>query len=231
MSLRSEVYDFMRRHSSGKMRRWLKQRKWFMPLAHMMFSTDVYSSSYYADVERIEGNSVEHIARWVKNNLQPESLVDVGCGPGHMMEAFHKQGIRVFGVDISEQALIRVQQRGLEARKFDLTELDNVIQGVPYDLAVSCEVAEHLKKRYAKTFVKKLCEASSTVYLTAAEPDANIGPGMMHFNEQPNNYWIQLFNEVGFSLDKEKTNHARDFLAQHNVISYLSRPMIFRKDH
>jgi trans-aconitate methyltransferase len=230
MSARAKFYDWLRRNTGPGMRRWFKERNWFMPVVQVLFSTDVYSSSYYQDVERIEESSVIEIAKWVKAYLNPATLIDVGCGPGHMMEAFHLQGIKVFGVDISESALNRVAERKLQAIKFDLTEADAVLPGVPYDLAVSCEVAEHLQEEYVIPFVKKLSAASDTIYITAAEPDQAIGPGMMHFNEQPNSYWIELFKQEGFIYDKALSEDARRAFTSNGVISYLARPMIYRKD-
>lgn len=67
---------------------------------------------------------------------------------------------------------------------------------------------------------------SDIVYLTAAEP--NIGIGLYHFNEQPNDYWIALFKEDGFFFDHELTAAARSYMDLHKVISYLAKPMIFR---
>lgn len=229
MSIRSKLYDVLRRGSNAGVRRWFKQQKWFFPMAQALFGSDVYSKSYYEDVERIERGSVGYIAQWVKRHVKPQRLVDLGCGPGHMMEAFSQQAIEVFGVDISKSALTIVEKRGLKAVRFDLTVPDNEIPGAPYDLAVSCEVAEHLEEKHASTFVHHLCNAADIVYLTAAEPDTGAGPGMMHFNEQPNAYWIELFAHKGFALDMQLTLAAREFYRQKGVISYLAKPMIFKR--
>jgi len=229
MSFRAKFYDWLRRRTSPKARRWFKQQKWFMPLTNAFFSTDVYSASYFEDIERLEKDSVDVIAKWVSENLQPKTIIDVGCGPGHMMEAFHNRKIDVFGVDISKHALNKVREKNLKAKKVDLTKPNITLPGVPYDLAISCEVAEHLHEKYANTFVKRMCEASNTIYITAAEPDKNMGPGMMHFNEQPNEYWIKLFEEEGYDLDRTLTDDARNLFGSSDVISYLAKPMIFRR--
>lgn len=230
MSLRSQLYDWLRRNTSAQARGWFKRQKWFMPLTQVLFSTDVYSKSYFEDVERLEKASIIHIASWIKDNINPKTIIDIGCGPGHMMEAFHRLGIRVYGIDISDSALRRVRERGLKADKFDLTDATSLVPGIPYDLVVSCEVAEHLKEKYALLFVQRLCQTSDKIYLTAAEPDTAIGPGMMHYNEQPNKYWIELFQQEGFLFEEEITACAREFFEKQNVISYLAKPMIFRRD-
>lgn len=120
--LRSLVYDRLRLLASPRVRRWFKSRSWFVPVSRAIFGNAVYSRSYYADLERIEGSSVETISAWVVENLVPRRIVDVGCGPGHLMEAFAKRGVSVYGVDISPEAIRRVKERGLEAGLFDLTK-------------------------------------------------------------------------------------------------------------
>jgi SAM-dependent methyltransferase len=226
--VRHYVWDSLRRVCPGKLRRWIKSRQWFYPVSVIVFGNAVYSKSYYEDVERLENDSAEHIAEWVKSHLGPRRVLDVGCGPGHMMQALTKRAVHVFGVDISPQALHKVRQKGLACESHDLTNAAVPLPGLPYDLVMSCEVAEHLKARYARTFVGKLTTASETVYLTAAEPDG-IATGLYHVNEQPNEYWVRLFGERGFDLEVNLTENARSAFKSANVIGYLARPMVFRK--
>lgn len=221
------AYDLLRRATPVPLRSWLKRRPWLMPLLRATVGNAAYSTSYYEDIERIEGPSVEIIARWISSELTPTRVIDVGCGPGHLMAALREHGISVYGVDISEAALLRARSRGLHVEAFDLTDCSSYLPA-PYDLAVSCEVAEHLEGRFAGTFVRHLTRAAPVVYLTAAEADPTVGPGLYHYNEQPNPYWIRLFAGYGFELDRQSTEAARISLAGSGVISYLARPMIFR---
>ena len=45
-------------------------------------------------------------------NLKPGTVVDVGCGPGHMMAAVAGLGIAVFGVDISDASIRKLAEKG-----------------------------------------------------------------------------------------------------------------------
>lgn len=227
--IRSALFNRLRVLSPYPLRQVIKRQPWFVPLSRVIFGNEVYCESYYKDVERLEGASVPVIAEWIREELRPQRVIDIGCGPGHLARALADRGIEVFGVDISDQAIAATRAKGLACEKFDLTIPGSTLPDVPYDLAVSCEVAEHLEEKYAARFVGHLCAAARTVYLTAAEPDPSVGLGLYHMNEQPNEYWIKLFEEQGYVYDKAATGEARRIFAGANVISYLAKPMVFRK--
>jgi SAM-dependent methyltransferase len=228
--LRSAIFNTLRGASNYKARQWFKRQPWFAPVSKLLFGNGVYCDSYYRDVERMEKSSVEVVADWITHNLAPATVIDIGCGPGHQMKALKDLGVSVYGIDISPAALkITTHEKKLNASRFDLTDPTAKLPGTPYDLSLSCEVAEHLEEAHARTFVGHVISASDTVYLTAAEPDVLTGKGLNHFNEQPNDYWIKLFAERGYHLHEELTQAARTALTSRNVTSYLARPMIFKK--
>ena len=43
-------------------------------------------------------------------------------------------------------------------------------------------------------------------------PDPTLGPGLYHFNEQPNAYWIDKIKQKGFVYEQYATETARDHL-------------------
>jgi SAM-dependent methyltransferase len=196
-----------------------------MPLVARIFGRDIYSRSYYQQVEEAEQASVLEIATWIRLVLRPTRVVDVGCGPGHLIEALHKGGIDVLGLDYSAAAREFVSQKGLPFEALELTTPGG-LPGSPWDLAVCCEVAEHLDARHADTFVENLTSGSNTVFLTAAEVGQG---GLNHVNEQPNSYWIAKFGRLGFTLDGNLTADARAAFAESEVVHYLAKPMIFRR--
>lgn len=227
MSVKGAAYDVMRRLASPGVRRWIKNQAWFVPVSKRLFGSEVYSDSYFRDIERIEAASVETIAAWIVDRIGPGRAIDIGCGPGHMMKALVDRGVDMVGVDIAEAGLARVRDKGLDGQAFDLTR-EAPLPGIPYDLAISCEVAEHLDERHADRFVAHLTSASDTVYLTAAEPDPSVGPGLHHVNERPNAYWIDKLASAGFVLDEALTGDARSRFGA-GVIVYLAKPMIFTR--
>ena len=219
----------LRRASSPKWRARIKNSRWFIPVSQKIFGNEVYSESYYLDVERLEGESVGHMAAWIVENMGTGRMIDIGCGPGHMMAALEQRGVMTFGVDIATAALKRVKGKGLEGEFFDLAEEGKSLPGIPYDVAISCEVAEHLNEEFADRFVDHLCSAADRVFLTAAVPDKDIGPGLYHMNEQPNSYWVEKMRARGFEPDEVLMSSARARFAGAGVIDYLAEPMVFAR--
>jgi SAM-dependent methyltransferase len=226
--MRAFVYDALRRTTNTKTRQWLKSQSWFSPLMARIFGNDIYSRSYYAQIEQFELSSVGTIADWISENLAPKRAIDVGCGPGHLTKAMHEHGISVYGVDISNASQQFMQEKGLPFGRFNL-QLPQMLPAAPWDLVVCCEVAEHLEERYADTFIDNLVSGGDVIYLTAAEPAKQGGLGLNHVNEQPNSYWIERFHSRGFMLDHRLTDSARSEFSSRGVVEYLAKPLIFHR--
>lgn len=226
--LRARAWDMLRQATPPAWRRRLKRSAWFAPVTARLFGNAMYSRSYYDDIERLEAESAPRLAAWIAERLAPRTTIDIGCGSGLLMDALRRHGIEVHGVDASAEGIRRARARRLPVEALDLTS-DRPLPGGPYDLAVSCEVAEHLDARHAARFVERLADAAPTVFLTAAEPDSGIGPGLHHVNEQPHAYWIALMRRRGYRLDDEATSDARRALADPRIVEYLRRPLVFRR--
>lgn len=130
--------------------------------------------------------SADVIVQMVVDEFDPATVVDVGCGEGWFCREFRARGIEAFGVDGDK--LPHVDQ------VVDLTSPPYPDLG-GYDLAVCLEVAEHVEAQYAPSLVKWLCELAPVVVFSAAVPGQG-GPG--HVNEQPPEYWADLFAEFGY---------------------------------
>jgi len=214
----------------AKLKNWLKKQPLCASIAFFVFGKSVYSTGYYDFVESFEKKDVQHIADWIYEYLKPKKVVDIGCGPGHFMAALSSKGIDVFGVDIAPEAVRRVRLKSLSAEVLDLTKRDSKIPGCPYDLAVCCEVAEHLNAKFVPTFLDKLTSVASTIFFTAAEPGSKNAKPIHHVNEQPNIYWINHMDKLNFKLDQVASDNATKKFTKCGVVYYLRSPMIFRKE-
>lgn len=128
--------------------------------------------------------------------LTIDSVLDLGCGIGVWMQAaMEKPGRQVFGID-------------LEA--FDPDELavpaKSIIQGTVdrtlslhrrFDLALCLETAEHIRSDCASEVVSNCVRHSDVVLFSAAIPGQG---GLDHINEQPPEYWQDLFDLAGYEV-------------------------------
>jgi len=222
----AKLYDCVRRVTPYQTRAFLKQQVWFNPFLQTLIGSTAYSAGYYQDIERLECDSTKDVADWLLANLHPASVLDVGCGPGHFMQAFVERGVKVMGVDYSRAAEDAVRSKNLRFAYVDLRSSKPLPQG-DFDLVFCTEVAEHLEARYARAFVAHLTGFRVPIYLTAADKDPEYGAGLYHFNEQPNEYWINLMRQHDFALDVTLTGAVREAFRNSPTL-FLRKAMIFR---
>ncbi len=138
------------------------------------------------------------IAPVIYELLQPQSVVDVGCGVGTFLYAFKEEGVKkVLGLDgpwVNRDLLAKYLTDD-EFRECEL-EQDFVLEQ-KFDLVVSLEVAEHLRPESAHRFVKNLLQAGKVILFSAATPHQG---GQNHLNEQWQSYWAAKFASHGYVL-------------------------------
>jgi len=107
-------------------------------------------------IKRFEGSLVRMLLAG-----NPESILDVGCGEGFLMDSYRKAlpSARIVGVDIDAVAIEQAEQRnpGVEFQLGSVLDLrfhDNV-----FDLIVCSEVLEHVPDPHAA--LNELCRVSS----------------------------------------------------------------------
>ncbi|MGA8610207.1 MAG: methyltransferase domain-containing protein [Xanthobacteraceae bacterium] len=161
----------------------------------------IYHPDYYE--RTVEGPAVKSAPIMAASMLEvfhPRTVVDVGCGTGALLDAFRHLGCQVNGLEYSDAGLAYCHKRRLPVRKFNVTR--DQIDGPRYDLAVSFEVAEHLPSWAAARYVDLLCRLSPLIVMSAATPGSG---GTDHINEQPHSYWIDRFEQRGYSFDQRNS--------------------------
>jgi SAM-dependent methyltransferase len=153
-----------------------------------------YPETFYAKQQDGSISSAQVVVPIVLSLFQCHSVVDVGCGVGGWLKEFERHGISDYlGVDgdyVSRQLL------KIPADRFMPVDLHNVIGlGRRFDLACSLEVAEHLPRIRAESFVVDLVKAAPVVLFSAAIPHQG---GTHHVNLQRQSFWAGLFAEHGY---------------------------------
>lgn len=128
--------------------------------------------------------------------VNPQNVVDVGCGTGTFLKIFKNNGIKdVLGIDgvwCNKDLLFR----NIEADEFIEADLEHSINLKRYfDLVICLEVAEHLSKERGDTFVADLVSLGNIVLFSAAIPQQG---GINHINEQWPEYWEEKFAKLNY---------------------------------
>jgi cyclopropane fatty-acyl-phospholipid synthase-like methyltransferase len=147
---------------------------------------------------------------WLINTFEPKSILDIGCGEGHLMKYFFDRFIEVHGIE------------GMQKNKDNAPEIiknkivvHDYTKGCCYspyiDMVISCEFVEHVEETFIKNFLINFC-TGRTLVLTHALPHQD---GYHHVNCQTDDYWIQIFNRLGYSLSPV-TDEARVIAEKYN---------------
>ncbi len=154
-----------------------------------------YNSEFYKGLKTGSLKSAEAIVPDIMKIVNPNSVLDLGCGIGTWLSIFKTHGVKkIHGFDGS---YVQKNQLLIEESEFDSINLSESFPApVKVDFALSLEVAEHLESKNADKFVEFLTECADCILFGAAIP---LQGGTNHFNEQWQSYWIKKFESRGYS--------------------------------
>ena len=144
------------------------------------------------------------------------SVVDVGCGHGLLVEAWRTAGIREsYGLEGSNAATPLWPKNFVKYYQIqDLTHFEAAQKAIPKtDVVTTFEVAEHLPERSADSFVKLLVtHRPRMVFFGAATVNQDRGKNPSHVNENTFGYWIQKFRDNFYEPDLAATARLRHLI-------------------
>lgn len=132
----------------------------------------------------------------MKNRYEVKTMLDVGCGPGGMVNLARELGIEAYGID-GDYTVPR------SGNYFTIHDYTTGISTVTknFDLAWSCEFVEHVYERYIPNYVQAMQKCKFLI-MTYAPVGAN---GYHHVNCNTQEYWIDTMLSYGFIFDNELT--------------------------
>ena len=198
-NLSQSFYDRFRRHLS----RHSESATWGAVLGFLGKSASdfLYDDEFYRRTYEKYGPFAQSFVELVNKRFAPSSVVDVGCGRGLYLSRFLQLGKTVRGYEGSKAAIRQSLIPTELVHYIDLRVPDHPLD-LRFDLCMSIEVAEHLPATAAEKYVRFLCAHSDTILFTAAPPGQG---GTGHVNEQPPEYWQQLFEQEAFYLCADTT--------------------------
>jgi len=189
-----------------------------------MTNTIAYTPDYFQSLAF--DTDYQTLALYIVEIYHPKTVVEFGCGPGHLSRELAKLGVQVTSVDGFSKP--DFTDLSVEFSPLDLNNADaiaNFFVGKQFDLAVSLEVAEHLQPESSPTLIKWLTQVAPVVIFSAAVPSQD---GHGHINLQPRDYWHKLFTQSDFVI----SDRIREKLRIHptvapwyryNVLDYLHK--------
>jgi len=153
--------------------------------------------------------------------LKPESVIDFGCGIGSILDGFNISGVPkedLMGIEPGKRSAKSSMSRHIFrlTHPLDLTKaltLDRV-----FDLGISLEVGEHIREEKANVFVENITKYTTRLVMTTAEPGDK---GVDHVNCQPQEYWLDKFEEHGFIKNYNITS-----IIKQGCADFYTRPYI-----
>lgn len=135
-----------------------------------------------------------------------KSFLDIGCGPGGMVQLAAWRGLDAMGIDGDWEVRKEPEAKVLI---HDYTTgpapLEKASLRTAFDLGWSVEFLEHVDEQYLENYMQDFARCKFVV-CTAAGPGA---PGHHHVNCQPQEYWHAVFDKYGFDYDDETTQMIR----------------------
>ena len=163
--------------------------------------------------------NVTHVDRgalaFLVEYLGVRTFLDIGCGPGGMLDEARRLGLEPVGIDGDP----RVLRSGIVEHDFTAGREESL--GGPFDLGWSVEFLEHVEEMYLPNVLDTIRKCKYLV-MTAAPPGK---PGYHHVNCQPACYWIEAMQRLGMQVCltatcwlRQRSTMAREFMRETGLV-------------
>lgn len=170
----------------------------------MSYNSSVYNEDYYKshcgeNYER--GNGWEEIfarqAERIVKEINPKTVLDVGCAAGYLVEGLRDRGVEANGIDVSSYAISKVRD---DIKPFcTVQSATECIEG-KYDLITCIEVMEHLAPEDFTVAIENMCNATDIIIFSSTPFDFN---EESHYSINSPGFWVEKFAYNGFYHDVE----------------------------
>ena len=173
-----------------------------------------FDSSFYKEHQGLR-NGYNEIAKIIIDFTRIKTACDFGCGNGYVISYLKNNEIKVLGLDGSEDVLSIADKNIVDNIK--IADFRILQDFGTYDLVLSMEVAEHLKNKHSKVFIKNLIKHSTKYIIFSAALPGQWGDG--HVNCRPREFWIKIFQEYGWEYDLVATEAFADVIHNNKIIT------------
>jgi 2-polyprenyl-3-methyl-5-hydroxy-6-metoxy-1,4-benzoquinol methylase len=185
---------------------------------------EIYTLEWFREGYKAIRPEIKTLADHVATLKPPCRVIDVGCGPGLLIERLSELGYNVQGYDGAAGAIQYAREMtmlGERVVRHDLLERWEEVP--PFDLVICTEVAEHIARQDSAALVACLSRhlgANGLVFFTAAPPGQG---GTDHRNERPMIEWLELFSRHYIFPDLDRTLDMRKRLSSLERVWWYAR--------
>ena len=170
----------------------------------------------YQSMESEEKPMANNIAKWIKDNLNPKSVLDVGCGPGMYVESMRDIGLNATGMDIDDRVIGKDYLKQKSLLDID-TEKSEVV--------ICFEVAEHIEPELEDKVVEKVCSATekTLIWTAAAVGQGGIG----HINCKDKEEWCSKIESHGLIRNKDKEQQLIEYVQSDLHMGWFTQNVLY----
>lgn len=187
-----------------------------IPILSRLIIQSIYDDEFYDDANQMKVKTAEQVAKVINSFFKYDTLFDIGCGMGLYINELRKTGKTVLGCDYSDAA-VQIAPEEVEVFKADATKPIHIDK--TFDLVMCFEVAEHIQTQLSQQLVTNCTSYADTVIFTAA-PVGQGGVG--HINEQPYDFWINLFENEDFQYNRSLSESVRSKMQDEDIVPWLA---------
>jgi len=193
-----------------------------------MIEEKKYDTGFYDSQYRGSYESARIILPFIREWINPSSVLDVGCGVGTWLKVWKDElGVKdIVGIDGAyvDRDMLQISPEHFVSK--DLKEPFSL--GRKFDLVMSLEVGEHLPTEKSSLLVDNLVLHGDMVLFSAALLEQH---GTYHINEQLPEFWAKYFVERNFVpvdilRDKIWTNDKVEWWYRQNIILYVHKDIL-----
>lgn len=114
-----------------------------------MNNFEEYYNGFYKELSKLDeaGNKFSKIENFLPNLGGDEIFLDIGCGHGGVSSELIKKGFKVVGIEINQDAIKSLQQKGFTVFQKDISKPLEIDE--KFDIVMILDVLEHLFDPYS----------------------------------------------------------------------------------
>jgi 2-polyprenyl-3-methyl-5-hydroxy-6-metoxy-1,4-benzoquinol methylase len=174
----------------------------------------------YSFLDQEEKPFAQRLVPYLVDTFKPDTVLDLGCGPGTYVNVFNDLGVDCIGydTDVRVEGMPNIYCKSLHEAEEKA------------DLVLCMEVAEHIDSSQNESIVQVMHDTlnpGGVLIWTAAKPGQG---GVGHINCQEKTYWEKLLNATGLVRDTVEEQKTIEYIRNgYHMGWFLQNLMIYRK--